>query len=568
MPSSVHQKELINLSPFLKGAYFIVLLILLGNIIFTAFYLLHDYQYLSRWYLSLGDYMYRKEHWQEKFFTHATKSKGNVFAAIWGIISLTISVWMLVKQKLLIPKKSPFYLPPFRHYLWYVLIALLCITFWILGKKMIQTSYDEIFSAVYCSGTHPIHTISYYMLPNNHILFNLINGAFAHLFSDNILSGRIISLLAYIVLICILFDWLYKITNNTWLAFVAILPIALQFTTWGFSFQARGYELFLLCSWISFISLHKYSINRELKHLQISSAYNIICFMIIPSYMYQLAAQVLLMTGLQLMNRSIDKQWWKYLIITFVGIFLFYLPVICFSGRSSIAGNGYVNVFDTSLNTFLPIFYSYSKYIVNFCFSSLFGKDNPLNYLLLLIPLVLLFSPKMLWVTFLLILFYMKMPAPIRTLNFHVSYTIAMVIYSIYFIINSASKFIGKYSLYVTIAAFSICTLLLSIHIGKTDKRELNENLYGYSILGVYDANMQSILHMTHGSRVGFSYESFYWYFHCKRQGYICSFSPVGNEDYYVIRSGEVPPPFLAQKYILQYSCEDDYFIYKLLNNH
>jgi len=59
-----------------------------------------------------------------------------------------------------------------------ILCCATAICLWIWGNKMAMPAYDEVFSAQNAAGIHPFQCVSYYMLPNNHLLFNLLNGLF------------------------------------------------------------------------------------------------------------------------------------------------------------------------------------------------------------------------------------------------------------------------------------------------------------------------------------------------------------------------------------------------------
>ena len=68
-------------------------------------------------------------------------------------------------------------------------------------------------------------------------------------------TGRFLSLLAYYALFMVIFHWLQEQFQNRWLAFLASIILMLQFPVWSFSFQARGYELYLLMQWCVYLSL-------------------------------------------------------------------------------------------------------------------------------------------------------------------------------------------------------------------------------------------------------------------------------------------------------------------------
>jgi len=60
---------------------------------------------------------------------------------------------------------------------WLAGVLMLGAGLWAWGATQVPPAYDEVFSAVYCAGNESLlATWSYYILPNNHVLFNLLNG--------------------------------------------------------------------------------------------------------------------------------------------------------------------------------------------------------------------------------------------------------------------------------------------------------------------------------------------------------------------------------------------------------
>src|SRR5207247_1577156 len=103
---------------------------------------------------------------------------------------------------------------------------------WFLGNAAAKPAYDEVFSAQNIAGVHPFQAASYYMLPNNHIFFNLLNGTLFHGATDKVASGRVLSLLCYLGLITALYCWIKKLTGNYLMTCIVTLVLATQFPTW------------------------------------------------------------------------------------------------------------------------------------------------------------------------------------------------------------------------------------------------------------------------------------------------------------------------------------------------
>ena len=101
------------------------------------------------------------------------------------------------------------------------------------------------------------------MLPNNHVFFNLLNGTLCHFVDNKVISGRIISGITFAVFIPLLYYWLLNKTKSRYYAAAFCAVMMLQFPVWAFSFQARGYAIYLLCAWAAFISLQHFIAARS-----------------------------------------------------------------------------------------------------------------------------------------------------------------------------------------------------------------------------------------------------------------------------------------------------------------
>ncbi len=158
--------------------------------LFCSFYIFSGYDSLVKWYIGLNDCFYKKETWANDFFTPHVKESGNVYCIIALLLSVAGTGFILKRIK-----KTSWQLRQdliIRIGAWDVLCAGICLAvitgFWLWGWPQALPSSDEIFSASNCAGIHPFQTISYYMLPNNHIFFNLLNNILFHSFSNKGIS--------------------------------------------------------------------------------------------------------------------------------------------------------------------------------------------------------------------------------------------------------------------------------------------------------------------------------------------------------------------------------------------
>ncbi|MGZ3873322.1 MAG: hypothetical protein ACXVJD_10410, partial [Mucilaginibacter sp.] len=248
-----------------KGLAFLGYAGLMLSLLFCVIFLLTDYNRLSHWYIGLGQTFYRLHFWRVDFFTPETKKDGNLFC-IAGLLACVILLAFLYRrrqQEKVNPRLNH------RNLLPAIFLILSGIAAWWCGNSLVRPAFDEVFSAVNCAALPPFQALSYYMLPNNHILFNLLNGLFFHFAPDKVFTGRLISLACYLSLIALMFSWLLNLFKNGFLAVAATLALMLQFPVWGFSFQARGYELCTLAAWLAFFALSRYSLFNSARWLNI-----------------------------------------------------------------------------------------------------------------------------------------------------------------------------------------------------------------------------------------------------------------------------------------------------------
>ena len=409
------------------------------------------------------------------------------------------------------------------------------------------------------------------MLPNNHIFFNLVNNLVFHPF-DKVVTGRIISMFAYIGVLIVVFNWLRWFIPYRLLALIATFLVAIQFTTLGFSSQARGYELQLLAGWVSLVSLLKYYRDEKKQWLRWHAFACIIGYVTIPSFLFFHAALLLFIFLKQAYEHKVDFRIWKYQLTSFCFVFLFYLPAFCFSGINAFAENRYVSSVVGTWEEFVPDFIEKFKYFVNYGFSFMLGENHWINYLMFVLPVALIFSRNrsiklfgvfyvLLWGVFILLVLYMKRFPFCRNLIIHYSITQAFVVLALFSVIHFiASKFRFKLITYIL---FPAAAVMLSNHYLKAYKENFEFLLYFNHVNEIYKLNDEGINTIPKGSSIGFSNESFYWYYYCNKRNYKTNKCPDGSEAYYIKRPQENLPEGFESKYQLLKSLPEDYEIYR-----
>jgi hypothetical protein len=565
-------------SPFRSGRILLVAAysLLIPVIVFCIFYLLSGYQHLVDWYLGLNSCIYKSQNWSTDFFTPGIKSDGNMYCVIALIVASAGLVYIPRRiRKWNKEIKQPVHiLPATADIAPLILCLLIAVAAWLWGNNMALPAYDEVFSAHYVAGIHPFQAISYYMLPNNHLFFNLINNLFFYPFANKVATGRLISLIAYCGLILSLFLCFKHLLRNRWLALLASIPITLQFPVWGFSFQARGYELYLLAGWGMIISLFAYLHSPHKRWLLINMGCIAIGYFCLPSFLYLHVAQLVFMALYWLFYKQKEAIFWKCQATAMLLTYLLYLPLLCFSGLDAVVHNNYVlpmggvKTINDFMERILPFLETYSIHL----FSDVHWNNISFNWLLFLLPLSLLFAKKnkamrlfglfytTMWVVFLLIIAIMKKLPFERNLIGHYSVTLAGVILFAYWAIGLAG---GKEKLlFVKRWVFSFIMVCLAAHFLYTNPTMLKDGLFEYEVNPPYINLADKLKAIPQGSTVAFSDESFYCYFICRQQGYSVHKCPEGNEDYYIKQSFEQLPQSMENKYTQAFTIVQ-YQIYK-----
>ncbi|GAA4466949.1 hypothetical protein GCM10023093_21920 [Nemorincola caseinilytica] len=454
---------------------------------------------------------------------------------------------------------------------WYCGITAIALAAGLWQWQMMPPAYDEIFSAVNASAMHPFRTLSYYMLPNNHILFNVLNGLLFGWHQHLVGTGRVLSLLAYVGISLTCFRWLYGLMNSRPFAFIATLCIMFQFATWGMSAQARGYECQLLCGWLAFASLYAFVQRQRGTYMRINALANLAGYALIPSWSYCYMAQLLFVAPYLLWNRHMALRYMRYQAATLACVFLFYLPALCFSGKAALTGNKYVR--PAHMSAFLPQFAGLGKNFISHCFSGLAAEGSILSYILFAMPLLLLFTGRKMdrlvtgfyvaiWAGYLVVSLLVRHTPFHRTLIVQFSISMGIVAYTCFVMAGIISTYARRIRMTVMILLFAIPMLSFSIYELRYDRNNVNFGLYGNDVNGIHNGITRDLGIIPAGSTIAFSEESFYCYYHCHRLGYKASRCATGTEEYYIKRTDEPLPPSMAAYSLLQ-NIYDDHQVYK-----
>jgi hypothetical protein len=336
----------------------------------------------------------------------------------------------------------------------------------------------------------------------------------------------------------------------------------LQFPVWGFSFEARGYELYSLAEWLAFFTLLQYiktSNSQWLYYYVLACSAGYLC---IPVFLYFHAALLLFGLFLTIYNGTFDVKLWKAQFSIILIAFLLYLPAICFSGANAMTGNPYVFGQIHGLHQF------YFKGITTFTgylnfYTSNFTKDhNVLDWTLFLLPLALFsfyrnklavlcgFFYMSMWLVCIALAYVMKIYPIDRTMSGHINISLALAMYTLYLLLSKLSDALKLST--IADAVLIIILLFLGNQSRIGNKANVSFSLYNNDINLKYNLLMQEdISFIPKGSSVAFSDECFYWYYQCKLRGDRVSGCMSGTEQYFVRLASDPMPLRYVSKYTL-----------------
>ncbi|MDP8253401.1 MAG: glycosyltransferase family 39 protein [Candidatus Kaelpia aquatica] len=226
---------------------------------------------------------------------------------------------------------------------WYLAVLILIA----LGLRLYYVfqpmRYDEAFGFLFFFSQPLSFSLSHYIAPNNHLLYNLFAHPLYVLLGDSEWVMRMPSLLFGLLLIpasyCLISSLFNKESGLISAAFLAISSLLIEYST-----NARGYTLYLLLAVIFF-----YSIELIFKAEKNGWLYFILSSVLglytIPVMIYPIAVGLFLFLT-RVIQDKFKKNKIKMLIISMTAVLLLsfglYLPIILKSGLASIFANRFV----------------------------------------------------------------------------------------------------------------------------------------------------------------------------------------------------------------------------------
>jgi hypothetical protein len=332
----------------------------------------------------------------------------------------------------------------------------------------------------------------------------------------------------------------------------------LQFPVWAFSFQARGYAIYLVCAWAAFISLQHFIESNDRKQLVYHGLATTIAFITVPSYLYLELAIIAYSLIYMVIKRRI---YWSLILTQVISgslIFLFFLPVLCFSGLASMTQNAYVKAIKVvSVTEYWKDFKPAFESAIQYCFSGWVDAHNWSYRIMFFLPLVLLPFIRnkraasvvlfyiLVWLAFIVVLFKTQRYPFMRNFIAHDSITLAALLLSCYAVVQMIlPKFIRLERIkMVKAGVIGLAAFGLSAHFVRFNRDHLHDCTYFYDVKFGYEVLQDALNAIPVGSKVGLANEGFYWEFICHNRGLQASMCFGEDADYYVRQKDEDPVP-------------------------
>ena len=493
-------------------------------------YLRTPYAGLRAWYLGLTANLYRADAWSRDFFTPAVYAQGRVLAAL-ALAALAVGVcWALLsirswhRRPVFLAETKPPRLLTRADAPWLAGVLLPAAALWAWGATQLPPAYDEVFSAVYSAGSGSGFVAwSYYMLPNNHVLFNVLNGGLLGKLAPGaglVLTGRALSGLAYAGTLAVVFRLGAGLSGRRWVGAGLAGLVGLQFSLWGFGFQARGYALYALLHWLALATLLAYWRRPVRRWRWLNAAAVAAGYATVPTFLFYHAAQLLAAGATQLRQRRPDAAFWAAQAGALAVAGAFYLPVLLFSGLKSLTGNAYVRPAAGGLPAFAAHAWPDLKSYATYCFGQT-GLDPWPAYALTLLPLALLAWPRWrplggLYLAWLLTL--LAGTLALRHVVFHRN-LLALFSFALVLAPLTVGLLLGRWRAGAGWVGAAALSLWLALGFAQHNPVREPFALYYYDLPAAHERARQRLARLPPGAAVAFTEEAFYPYYLHRQAG-------------------------------------------------
>ncbi|MFD1470655.1 hypothetical protein ACFQ48_20685 [Hymenobacter caeli] len=528
-------------------------LLVLGALALLA-YLLTPYAALRDWYLGRTPDLYRAATWPVAFFTPAVKARGNGLAGL-ALVGLAGRWWRHRNRPL--PAAGPAPAAPLLSRAdapWLAGLLVLAAGLWAWGATRVPPAYDEVFSAVFCAGSGSVFVAwSYYMLPNNHVLFNVLNGTlFGGLHNASLLvfTGRALSGLAYAGTLAVVYRLGTALSGRRWAGAGLAVLAAVQFSLWGFGFQARGYALYALLHWVALATLLGHWQQPRRRGWLVANAWAVAAgYATVPTFLFYHAAQLLAAAAEQLRQRRFDGRFWACQAGALALAGAFYLPVLGFSGLAALAANPYVLPAKGPLGAFVAAAWPDVKGYAAYCFGGVWPA-----YALALLPLALLACRPWRRLGLLYLAWLLVLAGGTLALRHVVFHRNLLGLFSVALVLGplAVGALLGRWRRWAGALGAVALGVWLAVGFVRHSPMRDATNLYYYNIADTYALAQQRLWGLPAGASVAFAEESFYPYWLYQRGGGQAAHPahrPAYPAAYYITAPNDGLPPALAPRY-------------------
>jgi hypothetical protein len=484
---------------------------------FALYYTGHSRTELLADFLGPEGCLYRQQKFVSQTFTEGLKQKGNA----WSLLGVPLAVffcWSLCHMHLHL--QVPGLLRAIRQSApWLLALLALCAGLAAYGYYYNALCTDEAFSALNFAEQPLRQLIAYYPLPNNHVLFNLLNHFAAAIWGNAFHSGRALSILFYCILSCANFLLFYHFTRNRFVAFLCSGMLALQFIIWGFGHQGRGYALCFLLQWGGFFSFYSYFFTNRQDRQQMLALLlfcNIVGIWTVPVYLYLVMFQCCSVLLLMIRRRTLYLRYWYMMMLSGAGVCLVYLPLFCYSGFHSIFG-GYDTGQPFSELWHLAKIYFYN--VVSLQTFNFLDLLKPLATVLFLAPFVLwgifrkrlkrysglLFLYVMLWSSLFLMSVMIRHLPVMRGIGFHMHFSLLLLLLMVATLVEQLPR------RNVLRLVFAGVVALCGIRMFHYNKEFSPADLYGQNTRAFFNSLQAMPQDFPPDARIWLSDESFMW---------------------------------------------------------
>jgi hypothetical protein len=518
----------------------------------AVFYLLSSRNALGEWWFSLNPCFFRNGQFMGTYFTPDTKTAGNYFC----LLGLLITILVIIRTALRLKRYSRQYFSFSLSYsgldlLFIFLLLSYCTVMNIEGHRLVPIVSDEVLSGFILTRMHPFQLWAFYMLPNNHVLFNLANKFLFYPFADKAFTSKILSFIAYLSVIIILYTWLRnKLKGGRWSAFLVTGLIASQFTMWVYGFEGRGYEWQVFAAWVSLISIFEYKKTRSAKYVILFAFCSIMGFALVPSYLLIFTPLIVFAAFMLNPFKSENRYFWLFQFYTVAFTYLFYLPSLIFSGLGALSGNKYVYSTQTMwqyINREWPL-----RSYIDYCFSYFALLPSRKALVFCLAPIIMIFFPRksfasrfgvfyvMMLAGFLILVVIIRKDPFHRNLTVHFCFVLFAFLCLCDYLINYGLQLVKFKKAFPIVAA--IGALALGYHMVWTNIDRVGYNIYFGDIADFARQIDNATDKFPKNKTIGMTDDSYQWKYAAFRRNLKWHDCMDNNEDILVIQDDNPKP--------------------------